>query len=310
MGNMLEDECIPFDIIDDGIILDAAVTEEGLHIGNVIYRHVVLPECRFMSENIKEKIAPFVGKGKPIISSKNKKVRIMTRILDNSRLYFLFNEGINPTKEIVNFTDYRYIYEIDIKTGNMYRREKRECEIICGEIKVFLATDELFNTLSEELEYSGEITGFVQIGHDRFIVNEHGTESVHSTKEAAFDESFSGTVYYLADYSLTCEPKAGERYRIRIDDSSVSASAFIDGNKVGEFGILPMIAEIDGSVLKKSGKIEIRVSNTAANELIAKRAFIEIFFPKEEVGPYTKSFDFEERRPPLKLGKVFIEKYK
>ena len=82
-----------------------------------------------------------------------------------------------------------------------------------------------------------------------------------------------------------------------------------------DLGITPMYADISGSLLKKKGNITVKVSNTAANELVAKKQFINDTFPKAEVGAYTNIYTdrqtlFEERRPPLKFGKLKIKKLK
>ena len=60
--------------------------------------------------------------------------------------------------------------------------------------------------------------------------------------------------------------------------------------------------------LKKAGKIELLVSNTAANEILAKMDVITSH-PKAEVGSYNERMKpFESRRPLLKLGEVKLER--
>ena len=69
-----------------------------------------------------------------------------------------------------------------------------------------------------------------------------------------------------------------------------------------------MVAYIPGEKLKKTGKIELLVSNTAANEILAKMDVI-MSHPKAEVGSYNERMKpFESRRPALKLGRVILEK--
>ena len=82
-----------------------------------------------------------------------------------------------------------------------------------------------------------------------------------------------------------------------------------------DLGITPMYADISGKDLRKRGKIEVKLSNTAANELVAKKQFINDTFPKAEVGAYNNVYTdrqtlFEERKPLLKFGKLKIEKLK
>jgi hypothetical protein len=69
-----------------------------------------------------------------------------------------------------------------------------------------------------------------------------------------------------------------------------------------------MVGYIPAECFKKCGKIEIAVSNTAANEILAKMELIESH-PKAEVGLYNPRMKpFESRRPRLTLGDVTVEK--
>ena len=69
-----------------------------------------------------------------------------------------------------------------------------------------------------------------------------------------------------------------------------------------------MVAYVSGAMFKKSGKIEVAVSNTAANEILAKMDVI-MSHPRYEVGSYNQRMQpFESRRHPLVFGNVKIEK--
>ncbi len=314
-GRALESENIPFDIIDDYGIRDAEVTEDGLKLGDAVYKHIVVPECKYMPEDVKKKIEPYLGNGDPICRSKRDKIRIMTRKIDNSRLYFFFNEGIDTVTEEFAIACGRRLYEIDPRTGKVYAKDVCRPTLLCGDVSVYLVTDEIIETVSDEIEYSVEVKDFRAASHDRFLVTYTGCELKHYDFAPEINSDFSGTVYYIADYKLKREPSPEEKYRIVLEDTSVSASVLIDGVKVGDTGLMPMFAEVSGDRFKKSGKIEVRVSNTAANELVAKKEMIFNTFPKAEVGVYSTAYPdrqlmFEERRPALKFGKVRIEKIK
>ncbi len=152
LGKSLEDENIPFDIIDDGGIRDAHLTDEGLVLGNAVYRHIVVPECRYMPEDIAKKIAPFIGNGKPICRTRSAKTRIMTRKVDNSRLYFLFNESIEEVEECVDVEDGN-IYEIVPRFGNIYKRDELRAYLSCGDIKIFIVTYEELEAVDDIVDY-------------------------------------------------------------------------------------------------------------------------------------------------------------
>ena len=69
-----------------------------------------------------------------------------------------------------------------------------------------------------------------------------------------------------------------------------------------------MVAYVSGAMFKKSGKIEVAVSNTAANEILAKMDVI-MSHPRYEVGSYNEKMQpFESRRPALTFGSLEIVK--
>ena len=310
LGTSLEGRNIPFDLIDDIGIRDAALTEDGLKLGDAVYRHIAVSQCRFMPEDVKEKIAPFLGEGKPTYEFKNKKLRVMTRKLDTGRLWFIFNEGIDTAAETVDIADGKKLYRIDLQSGNMSLEGEASFTLVSGDMAVYLVTDEEYPTVSFDREWSVELTGFENSEYDRFVFDYFGVHSEHHIGKAPVGEDFSGTVYYTAPYTLKRKPKEGERYRVRLEDSAVSATVAVDGEDVATLGMTPMSAEIPRDKLKKSGTLTIKLSNTPANEVVSKREINESF-PAAEAGSYIpKMTKFESRRPELKLGRVFIEKLK
>ena len=141
----------------------------------------------------------------------------------------------------------------------------------------------------------------------------YGICKKHYREEPEITEDFSGTVYYEAEYSFPFVPRAEESYRICLDGFSVSATVSIDDVYACDLGMSPMQATVPDGLLKKNGKITIALSNTAANEIVRKKSFIEEIFPPAEVGDYAMGEcgempNFERRRHPLAFGRVRIEK--
>ncbi len=93
LGTELEAKCIPFDIIDDAGIMAAEDTGDGLRLGDAVYRHIAVAENKYMPDDVKKKIKPYLGCGSPVYKAKSDKLRFMTRKLESSRLWFVFNEG-------------------------------------------------------------------------------------------------------------------------------------------------------------------------------------------------------------------------
>ena len=307
-GVRLEEENIPFDIIDDKGILDAEITDGGLKLGAAVYRHITVPENRYMPKAVSEKIAPFIGEGEPTYKFKNDKLRVMTRRLDNGRLWFIFNEGEPTVSEELHLGEGN-IYRFDCQNGEIFKENTPCPTLLSGDIAVYLITDEAIECENPKAEYTKEISGFKPIAHKKLVITYDGLGNEYGDGNVLVDDEFSGEITYLAKYSLESEPLAGERYEISLEDFSLTASVKLGAHKFS-LGMSPMRAIIDGALLKKEGEIEITVANTSLNEIKKAKAFRH-FYPKAEIGPYIERIEeFEENPPKLKFGRVFISKMK
>lgn len=307
VGTALEAKNIPFDIIDDAGILAAEDTGEGLKLGDAIYRHIAVPKNKYMPEEVKIKIAPYLGEGTPGYNFDNPYLRSMTRRLSKDCLFFVFNEGEAVATEALDIGCGRNVYRIDPRDGNMYREDDPVCTLHCGDIAVYLITDDDYDTSPNKAGDVTEISGFEPTAHRRFIVEYEGVKNEFGDGKVTVDDSFSGEITYKASYALQSEPKTDDRYRIRLEGFSASVLLKI-GNREIPLGMTPMTATVCGSELCMCGEIEITVANTALNEIYAKMDVIKSH-PKAELGSYDVHFArTESRRPELKFGRVFIEK--
>lgn len=306
-GTSLEERNIAFDIIDDNVIRDAIDTGDGLKIGHATYRHITVPSCKYMPEDVKKKIEPYLGEGTPTYNFKSKDLRVLTRKLNKSRLWFVFNEGMNTISEALDIADKKNVYYLDLQSGRVYKTNADK-PLLSGDIAVYLVTDEELETDCDEIVATLTLSDFQVKGYDRFVIEYEGIKSVRLDGEPVADEHFSGTVYYEANYKLNGNPKGGETYRITLSDTSTTARISIDGKYVCDLGITPMVGYIPAECFKNEGIIRIAVSNTSANEILSKIDIIESH-PKSEVGVYNQRLiGFESRCPKLILGKVTIDK--
>ncbi|MBQ8528228.1 MAG: hypothetical protein IJ459_00675 [Clostridia bacterium] len=306
-GVYLEGKNIAFDIIDDYGIRAAAVTSEGIRLGDAVYKHVVVPKCRFMPEDVKEKIAPFLGEGKPTYEFKNKKLRVMTRKLDTGRLWFIFNEGIDTAAETVDIADGKKLYRIDIQSGDMYRESVASFSLVCGDMAVYLVTDETYDTVSPEVESTVQTDTPVAVEYKRLVIDFNGLKNEYGEGEPNLSECFSGEITYKVRYALKEAPRDGERYRIRLEGFSLTARV-----KVGEcehtLGMTPMCFTIMGEDLMQFGEMTVTVANTSLDE-IHRAEHLKRFYPEAELGPYLSRIEeFEKNPPALLVGKVYIDK--
>ena len=309
IGTSLEERNIAFDLIDDAGIREARDTGEGLLLGDALYKYITVPECRYMPEDVKEKIAKYIGTGTPVYQFENKFLRVMTRRLDEGRLWFIFNEGEPTVTERLSIGNGKSIYEINARDGEMYLCDGDPvCTVVCGDIKIYLVTDKDYPASTKETEYTVEVGALVPFAHKRFILDYTGIGNEYGDGSIIPDKSFSGEISYKASYELNGKPKSGERYRMRLEGFSASASIRL-GERVIPLGMSPMEAIIDGSLFEKSGELEITVANTAVNEIWAKHHIIDSMPSAERGNHYMKKLaEFESRVPEFKLGKVFIDK--
>jgi hypothetical protein len=306
-GMELEKRCVAFDIIDDFGILEATDTGDGLKLGDAIYKNVVVPDCKYMPREVKEKIAPYIGVGTPTYSFKNPNLRVMTRRLDNGRLWFIFNEGEGSVTESFKIADGKAVYKFDLENGEMLRDDTATATILTGEIAVFLVTNEEYPTVSDKREHVCEMKDFEPISYKKFIIGYDNLYNEYGAGAPEIDEHFSGEITYKASYELPKNPCADDKYVIRLEGFSLTASIEIGGEKF-TFGLSPMERMIDGAPLDGRGELTVTVANTSVGEIKRTEKLME-GIPRAERGPYLDRIKvFEERVPKLKVGKIIIEK--
>ena len=307
-GDSLEKQNIEFDIVDDYAIMSAEATDCGLRVGKMTYRRVVVPACEFMPQEIREKLFPYCEP--PSDPSQNCPVTVMKRKLSSGMLYFAFNHTDTRQRGVLSIPNDAPLYRLNVADGEIYSLSEAKFDLPCGDMAVFYASQKLLRTVADEIEYSVTLSDFKAVDVKRFVVTKQGIAMVPSDLEAAQSNAFSGEVTYRAEYRLPGDPARGERYRILLKNTSVSAVIRVDGRKIATVGLAPMQATVDGECLRRQGTIEITVANTAGNEIVAKDSVI-LSHPAEVVGPYhKKSLIYEKLAPPLHFGEALIQKMK
>ena len=309
-GVELERKHIPFDMIDDYAIMNVEATPDGLKIGDACYKHIVIPACRFMPDEVKAKVAPYVGEGQPLVNISSDALVVMGRKLKSGELLFVFNEGEAHAKEELDVKA-KNIYRLDLYNGEMYKVKNAVVDIPCGDIAVFYLTDDEYSTVTDEVESSFDINGFEISRIKQFKMVREGVTSVEADVNMPIDDKFSGEITYVTDYALSTAPDADARYRISLKDTSVTASVAVNGKTIAVFGTSPMSVIVSGKDIPACGKMEVIVANTAANEIFATQDILQ-YFSEPERGPFdVTKFGFEVRQAPLSFGNlVTIEKLK
>ena len=307
LGCELEEKNIPFDIIDDKGILEAIDWDGGLKLGDAVYRHIAVPANKYMPEAVKARIAPFLGAGSPTYNFSSKMLRVLTRKLDTGRLWFIFNEGEATVAERLDIAEGRNLYRIDPCDGRIYDAGECELTLECGDIAVYLSTSESYEVSPHKVDYTVEAGELSCVSYKRFLINYDKIYNEYGEGAPEAGEDFSGEITFKAGYELPTAPVAGESYRITLDGFGVTAVVRL-GEKEYPLGMSPMSFVADGGELRRQGELTVTVANTAANEIIAKLDVINSH-PQAEVGVYVeKMVPFEERRHPLRTGRIRIEK--
>ena len=311
-GSALENRNIEFDIIDDYAILSAQITDDGLMVGDMLYKNIVVPSCAFMPDEVHEKIKPFIRDYEAKDDSSG--IRMMKRKLSSGMMYFIFNERAESAKVATdNLGDEDdVLYRVNALSGEITKLNGNEIEVLCGDIAILYATGYELDTKSEEIEYEIECKDFTIARIKQFEVTLDGISMNEVPKDTEITNKFSGEVTYRLEYELPNTPKASERYKIVLLDTALSARILIDGQKVATVGLTPMEAIVRGDQFNRHGVMEITVANTAANEIVSKIDLID-FHPKTMIGPYSwheTSLQYEKRVPALRFGRIKICKLK
>lgn len=309
-GKALEARHVSFDIIDDNTILSSEDAGDGISYGSVVYKHIVVPKCKYMPINVYNKIEKYIGCGAPTLTVCNPLVRTLARKIAEDELWFFFNEGYNPASEQIWLPEGKRAFRLDLSLGEMFFAGEGELDLslACGETAVFLITEKTFETAATEIAYSVSFNEFRPLYMDQFEVYEGGIRKVRRDVPPQLAHDLSAEITYECDYTLPDTPRAGEVYEILLKDTRYTASLSIDGKEAAIFGPSPMVARIDGALLKKSGTLTFTVANTASGEIAKKRAMIEDFYPECEQGVYAKRKMYAEEAsflPPC-IGSVTI----
>ncbi len=309
-GASLEARHIAFDIIDDNTILSSVDTGEGLAIGNALYKHIVVPKCKYMQNEVYKKAKKYFGCGAPSVSIQNPSLRSLVRKIDESALWFFFNEGLAAASEHVPLPEGKRAYRLDLSLGGIFSvgNDGIDLSLSCGETAVYLITEKTYVTEAEDRVFSVTADQFRPLYMDRFEVFAGGIRKLRCPVPDRLPHDLSAEITYECDYALPAAPKKGEVYEIALSDTKYTASLQIDGKTVAVFGPSPMIARIDGGLLQKSGTLTVTVANTASGEIAKKRALIEDFYPEEEQGVYAKRkmYALEASYEPPRIGALSI----
>ncbi|MBE7024311.1 MAG: hypothetical protein E7412_07600 [Ruminococcaceae bacterium] len=310
IAKQMENERLLFDIADDDVfaLADSKLVDSGkIVMGKTNYTAVVVPECRFMPEKTKEVLRRFsLGGGKvfvvsndtlagledailiddikgtftsPLsISGETDLVRLGVRACDNGTLYMLFNEADAPRTFDVSIID--NIFVLDAENGKIFEPNSLTFTLPSGKI-LFLWQGDADNAEKEDtLDREITLQDFTFRRTKRFVIgvmdfeNQLIDEAEIPVKLGDWCEytgkEFSGSGIYKTRFSL---PEKVSKIRLDLGKVCCSCEVFVNGKSVGIKAMTPYSIEISGDLLKEDNLLEIRVSNTGANEYLYTKSF-------------------------------------
>ena len=312
-GNELESSRILFDIVDDDVL--EYVNNGKIKMGIAQYNTVVVPACNFMPEKTRLQLEKFISGGgsvfvigdKPSIngakyvcdaknilpspiqlSGDTDGISLGVRNAENGTLFMLFNEA-DASKSFEVISKFDYILEAE--SGKIIKTDSNKITLASGQM-VFLWQGKV-DEFEKENIYRNEVTlaNFTFRRTDRFIINdmEFVKREIAETEESislgdwaeVTGIDFSGSGIYKTEFKL---PKSEGKICIDLGDVYSTCELFINGRSYGVCGMSPYIYEIDAQTLRDQNTLEIRVSNTCANEYLYTKSFDK--WQKWQISPY------------------------
>jgi len=310
IGRELEDENVLFDIVDDDVIENSAVSCKCgiISMGNGRYDTIVIPECSYMSEKSKAILSEFAKNGgrlivvsnakKPCIdgavyiesikggmlpaalklSGERGKIRLGVRRCDNGTLYILFNENAGERTFGIK-TDKRLV-RLYAENGNIIECSTDKITLGSGESAFFFDGDIPFK---KENVYTGEteLCGDWYIKRkDRFVIGymnyetERYDEPYVKTTLGEFarlyGKGYSGSVMYKTTFKA---PKKDGTILLDLGDVRYTCEVFVNGSSKGTMVMSPYRLELCAGELCEENTLEVCVTNTPANEYQSTTSF-------------------------------------
>ena len=311
IGRALEDRFVDFDILDDDIIADAVLTEDGyLAVGNAAYKNIVIPKDSFIPPKTAEILEKFVLSGGRIFNSAGELepeievvgncggLRACRRKIENGELWLLFREGgdsgeygiaVPNGKTAVLSPESGKLKKLSAQNGVL------KISLELGETAVVLVGDgELPDGDEPVFSREREVeTAFTFYKEREQTCTDRGFETVFGTDgpepialgswTSVCGEEFSGSGVYETEFELSGE-FAGERCELDLGKVCYTAYAELNGVDLGKVLAPPYRFDVPSGVLKEKNRLKITVVNTVANWYTHTHYFDR--WEKRELSPY------------------------
>jgi len=281
-------------------------------MGNACYNTIVVPPCKFMPKETIQALETFIAgggvvfaisgdympeiKGAQIVNDAKdilkaplsltgdtEKIRLGVRKAENGKMYLLFNEA--NERKTFNVDAKGGFYILDAKNGNiiepLFTDAGLSVTLEIGEMLILWQGDAIKSKqqalYNNELILDGEYTFRKS---DRFVIGEmsFSLEEINEEEKpiALGDWSnivgvdFSGSGVYKTNFKA---PKNEGVICLDLGDVRYSCEAFLNGKSLGVRTMSPFTYEINAIDLDDDNTLEVRVTNTGANEYYYTKSF-------------------------------------
>ncbi len=305
----MESERLLFDIADDDVftLADSNMLDSGkIVMGKACYSTVIIPKCSFMPEKTKAVLFRFMaGGGKvfvvsnapicglensplidsikshfasPIsVSGESELLRLCVRNCDNGTLYMLFNEAEDTVTFDVSLDNEFFV--LDPECGRIFEPNSSTFSLPSGRI-LFLWEGDISAEKEDIFDNEINLNDFTFRRTSRFVIGamEFETHTINEDEVPVAlgdwceytGKEFSGSGIYKTTFTL---PQKVSKIHLDLGKVCCSCEVFINGKSLGIIAMNPYAFEIPGELLKKENTLEIRVTNSAANEYLFTDSF-------------------------------------
>ena len=281
-----------FDFVDDESIAAAEVTADGLKVGAMTYRTVVLPTVKWLRPSALQKLSSFTAEGGNVVGLEDlakvprtcrvtgagaEDIRVTKRVDGERTIYFIVNEKEWEREVSITFPEKGPVARWDWESGRLYNvplwaNGSFKNYFEGAGSKMFVVGGELG---VEEPVYEGEEISIESGWTLRKLVSHEAGETDFVVRTCAdlpqatalgdwralMGTAFSGKAVYRVTFN---SPRAG---LARLDLGKVCwcASVRLNGRTVGTKFFGPYVFEVE--LVKGENILEVTVANLLANQI-------------------------------------------
>ena len=322
-----------FDFVDDEAIAVADVTADGLKVGAMTYRTVVLPTVKWLRPSAWQKLSEFTAAGGNVVGLEDlakvprtcrvtgagsEDIRVTKRIDGERTIYFIVNENVCEREVAITFPEKGPVVRWDWESGRLHKVPLLANGSFTNYFegagsKMFVVGGE---SSMEEPVYAGEKLGIESGWTLRKLVSHEAGETDFVVRtcsdlpqatalgdwRASLGTAFSGKAVYRVTFN---SPRAG---MARLDLGKVCwcANVRLNGRTVGTKFFGPYVFDVE--LVKGENILEVTVANLLANQIsdpLVRTRLIKRYPPSDNYERRQSQYDRENNESGL-FGPVSV----